>query len=243
MAGVAGASGDDDGVALRGAGDVEGAVELEEGAAVVDGVLRGRVEVLAGGAVEGEGVVVPAVPELADDVDELAGAAVAVGVGGELGVAEVAGGVVVGGGDDVPGGAAAADVVERGELAGDVVGLGEAGGDGAAEADARGGAGEGGEEGDGLEDVHEQREAGPGMEVVGAGGGGVGDEEEVEQAAFGGAGGFGVGGEVGGWGEGRFGVEPTGRVRPGGAEQEGERHAAVRHGSGGFLWCDGTMNF
>jgi len=99
-------------VALRRTGDVERAVNLEEGAFMVDGVLRLRVEVEAGVTVEDKGVVVPGVPKLLDDIDELAGAAVAVGMRGELGVAEVARRVVVGGGDNVPGRAALADVVE-----------------------------------------------------------------------------------------------------------------------------------
>ena len=98
--------------------------------------MRAGIEIEAARAVAHEGVVVPTVPELGYDIDEFAGALVAFGVRRELGVAEIAGGVVIGRRHDIPGRAAAGDVVERSELARDVVGFGEARRDRATEADA-----------------------------------------------------------------------------------------------------------
>ena len=66
-----------------------------------------------------EGVVGPAVPEAGDDVEELAGAAVALAMLHMLVQAEIQRRVGVGGGDQVPAGAPAADMVERGESARD----------------------------------------------------------------------------------------------------------------------------
>ncbi len=223
---VAGAGGDDHRVPLRRPGDVQRAVQLEMAAVVADGVLRRRVEIQPGPAVQPERAVVPRVPEVAHDVHELAGPLVALGMGGELGVAEIARGVVVGRGHDVPCRPALAEVVERGELAGHVVRLGEAGGDGAAEADPLRHPGQRGQQGDGLQHVHEQREAGPGVEIFGACGRGVGDEEQVEQPALGGTGCVAVGGDVGGLGAPRVRVQPTGRVRSRRAIQQGQRHGA-----------------
>ena len=89
-----------------------------------------------------EGVVGEAVPEAGDHVVELAGAAVALVVLHVLVEAEIQRRVGVGGGDDVPAGAAAADVVERGEAAGDMIGLVEGGRGGGDQADVLGDAGQ-----------------------------------------------------------------------------------------------------
>ena len=75
-----------------------------------------------------EGVVGAAVPQTGDDIVELARAAIALVVLDMLVEAEIERGVRIGGGDDVPAGAAAADMVERGEAARDVIGLVEGGG-------------------------------------------------------------------------------------------------------------------
>ena len=64
---------------------------------------------------------------------------------------EIPGGVGVGGGDDVPAGAAARDVVERGEAAGDVVGRVEGCRGGGDESDALGDGGQRGQERERLE--------------------------------------------------------------------------------------------
>ena len=82
-----------------------------------------------------EGVVGPAVPQAGDHVVELARAAVALGVLHVLVEAEIQRRVRIGGGDDVPAGAAAADMVERGEAARDVIGLVEGGRAGRDQAD------------------------------------------------------------------------------------------------------------
>ena len=143
----AGAGLDQDGAALGGAGDAEGALDLEVGAFVVERVELRGVEELAGVLVAGQGAGFPGVPEAFDDFHELGGAGVAGGVV-EVGVAvEVAGLGVGPGGDDVPAGSAAADVVQRGPFAGDVERLVVGGGGGGDEADMGGDGGEGGEEG------------------------------------------------------------------------------------------------
>jgi hypothetical protein len=75
-------------------------------------------------------------------------------------------------------------MIQRGELARDVVGLGEAGRDGAAQSETARAAGKRRQQRHGLEHVHEQRIATPGVQVVGPGGRRVGDEEQVELAAL-----------------------------------------------------------
>ena len=82
-----------------------------------------------------EGVVGPAVPQAGHHVVELARAAVALAVLHVLVEPEIERRVRIGGGDDVPAGAAAADVVERGEPARDVIGRVEGGRAGGDEAD------------------------------------------------------------------------------------------------------------
>ena len=62
------------------------------------------------------------VPQTGHDVEELAGAAIALAVVHVLGQPEIQRGVGIGGGDQVPAGAAAADMVERGKAAGDHIG-------------------------------------------------------------------------------------------------------------------------
>ena len=82
-----------------------------------------------------EGVVRPAVPQSRHHVVELARAAIALAVLHVLVEPEIQRRVRIGGGDDVPAGAAAADVVERGEPARDVIGRVEGGRAGGDEAD------------------------------------------------------------------------------------------------------------
>ena len=102
----------------------------------------------------------------------------------QLGVAEIAGGVVVCRRDDVPARPPAGDVVERAKLAGNVVGFGEAGRHRAAKPDPRCLSGESGEQRHRLELVHVHREPAPGMQVLGARGRRIGDKEHVELAAL-----------------------------------------------------------
>lgn len=98
-----------------------------------------------------DGVVLPAVPELARHIEELGGTGVPLGVRG-LGVEpEVPGGLGTGGGDDVPARPAPADDVERGELPGQVVGRVVGGGGGGDQPDVGRRRGEGGEQGERLQ--------------------------------------------------------------------------------------------
>ncbi len=170
---------DDDGVALRGAGQPEPALDAEVLPGVGDGLP---------GAVRGGGV-----PQFTGGGDELGGAGVAVGPVEEAAAPEVLPGERVEGGDDVPGGAAGAEVVQGGEAAGQFVGLVEGGVDGGGEAEPFGGGGERGEDGQrlGAADHVEVVDA----PLVLAQPQPLGEEEEVEEAAFGGSGQVGEGGE------------------------------------------------
>ena len=85
-----------------------------------------------------EGVVGPAVPQAGHHVVELARAAIALAVLHVLVEAEIQRRIGIGGGDDVPAGAAAAEVIERGEAARDVIGRVEGGRAGGDEADVLG---------------------------------------------------------------------------------------------------------
>ena len=131
-AGLGGAGLHDHRPALDRPRDVERAAHREVLALVAEHVHLLGIEEDAALDVAHEGVVGEAVPQAGHHVVELARAPVALVVLHVLVEAEVQRGVRVGGGDDVPAGAAAADVVERGEAAGDVVGRvegGRAGGD------------------------------------------------------------------------------------------------------------------
>src|SRR5215831_13062048 len=81
------------------------------------------IEINAACDVAGERVIGEAVPEASDNVVELAGAVIALFMFHMLVQPEIERRIRIGGGDDVPACAPAADVVERGEPAGDVVGL------------------------------------------------------------------------------------------------------------------------
>ena len=73
-----------------------------------------------GGGVADQRAVLPAVPESPDDVHELAGTGIPAVVFDQGALAEVAGRLRVIGGDDVPAGPAAADVIQRREPPGQV---------------------------------------------------------------------------------------------------------------------------
>ena len=74
-----------------------------------------------------EGVILPAVPQLPGEIDELARAGIAVGVAEAWVSAEALGGAVGERGDDVPADPSSAQMVERGEAAGKRIGLVEIG--------------------------------------------------------------------------------------------------------------------
>ena len=129
-AGIRGAGLDDDRPALDRPGDVQGPAHRQELALVVEDMHPLRVEIDAVLDVADEGVLGPAVPEAGHDVEELAGAAVALAMLHMLGQSEIERGVGVGGRDQVPSGAPAADMVERREPPRDHVGRLEGGGGG-----------------------------------------------------------------------------------------------------------------
>ena len=131
-AGLRGAGLHDHRPALHRPGDVERAAHLEICALVVQHMHLVRIEKEAALDVAHEGVVGEGIPQPGDHVIELARPLVALVVLHVVVEAEIQRRIRVGGGDDVPAGAAAADVVERGEAARDVVGRvkgGRAGGD------------------------------------------------------------------------------------------------------------------
>ena len=134
-AGLGGAGLHDHRPALDRPRDVERAAHREIFALVVEHVQLGGIEIDAVLDVADEGVVRPAVPQPGNHVVELARAGVALAMLHVLLEPEVQRGIRVGGGDDIPAGAAATDVVERGEPARDVVGRVEGGRAGGQEAD------------------------------------------------------------------------------------------------------------
>jgi hypothetical protein len=105
---------------LRGTGDVEGAAHRKVLPLVREEMQLFGIEEAAGFAIANEGVVRIGIPETAHDVDELLRPGVSVGVGEVALAAEVPGLARVGGGDEVPARAAAAQMIEGGELARDV---------------------------------------------------------------------------------------------------------------------------
>ncbi|GAA3310975.1 hypothetical protein GCM10020295_79470 [Streptomyces cinereospinus] len=168
-------------VALRGARYVQGALHREVLPAMVDLPHLVGVGVDAALTVEQDGVVLPAVPQLGGDLDELARPLVAQRVLQVLVLPEVAGLVHGAGGDDVPAGPAAADVVQGGELAGGVEGLVEGGGDGGDQAHVLGDRRQGRQQGERFEAAERV------VADLAPQGQSVGEEDGVEQAALGGA--------------------------------------------------------
>ncbi len=83
----------------------------------------GGIEIEARFDVAHKGVVGEGIPQAGDDVVEFARPLVALGVLHVIVEPEIQRCVRIGGGDDVPSRAAAADVIERGKAAGDMVGL------------------------------------------------------------------------------------------------------------------------
>ena len=170
-----------DRVALGRACHVQGSADLEVGALVLQDVELVWIEVAPGLLVAEEGVVVPAVPEARDHVDELLGLLVAARVFQVLVLPEVRGFRGVGGGHQVPSRAATREVVQGGEVAGQVVGLVVGGGHGGHQSDVVGDRGQRGEEGDGLEmGVVSVQTPRVGLAHVRPGGGGVRKEQRVE---------------------------------------------------------------
>ncbi len=121
LVGVAGL--EDDRPSLRRAGDIELAADVEEAVVVLERAGPGHAEELAALLVGDDFVAVPGVPQLGGGLQEGAGPVVAVALGEEAAAPEVLPGEGVPAGDDVPGGPAAGQVVERRELAGHLVGL------------------------------------------------------------------------------------------------------------------------
>ena len=123
---------DDDRPALDRPGDVERPAHRQELALMVEHMHAVGVEIEALVDVADKGVLGPAIPQSGHDIVELARPAIALAMLHVLGHAEIERGVGVGGGDEVPARATAADMVERGETPGDHVGRlerGRSGGD------------------------------------------------------------------------------------------------------------------
>ena len=109
-------------MALWRAGDVERPAHFQVLALVVQDVKLVGVEVDPRVDVAHEGVVGPRIPQAGDDIEELAGAGVALAMFHLLVHAEVQRGIGIGGRHQVPAGAAFGNVVERGEAPRDRVG-------------------------------------------------------------------------------------------------------------------------
>ena len=118
--------------ALHRAGDVERAAHGQVFALVVEHVHFVGIEIQARFDVADKSVVGEGIPQARHHIVELARPLVALGVLHVVFQPEIQRRVRVGGGDDVPAGTAAADMIERSKAAGDVIGLiegGRAGGD------------------------------------------------------------------------------------------------------------------
>ena len=124
--------------ALHGTRNVERAAHREILALVAEHVHPGGIEEDAAVDVADEGIVRPRVPQAGHDIVEFARALVALAVLHQCVHAEIQRRVGVGGGDDVPAGAAAAQMIERGEAARDVIGRVERGRAGRHQADVLG---------------------------------------------------------------------------------------------------------
>ncbi len=174
---------DDHRVPLRAAGRVEPPGDVEVPAPVRERAHPGPDE-LPGVRVRPDVARRPAVPQLACGAQELGGAGVAVGLVQVAAAPEVLAGERVEAGHHVPGGAALAQVVQRREPPGHLVRLVEGGVDRRRQPEAVGDGGEGAEHGQRLGPADH-------VEVVDAAlvlaqPQALGEEEEVELAAFGG---------------------------------------------------------
>ena len=181
--GVGLASLHDDRPALHRPGDVQRPAGGKVFALVIEHMQFGRIRVNAAVDIADEGVVGPAVPQAGHHVVELARPAVAFVVFEVLLEAEVQGLVGVGGGDDVPGRAPAAQVIQRREQPRHVVGRVVGGGHGGDQADALGHGGQG------RQQRHRRERGDGGAALQGIGrhvghGQVVGHEERIELAVF-----------------------------------------------------------
>ena len=176
-------------LALRRARHRQRSAHLEELAGVIEHVTPVGIVEAALLLVEDEGVVVPGVPQAAHDLDELAGAPVAHRLRQMVLAAEILRLRVIGRGDQIPAGAAAADQVERGEAACDMIGLVVGRGRGADEADVLRHRRERGQQRHRIDPGHiggaRQR-----LAVVALAGQRIGGEQQVEQPALGRPGGL-----------------------------------------------------
>ena len=134
-AGIRGAGLHDHRPALDRPRDVERAAHRQIFALVVEHVQLVGIEIESLRDVADEGVVRPGIPQAGDDVVELARAAVAFAVLHVIAHAEIERRVGIGGRDDIPAGAAAAEMIERSEPPRDVIGRVERGRAGGDEAD------------------------------------------------------------------------------------------------------------
>ena len=114
---------DDDRIALRRPADAERALHREIFAGVIEDVDLGRIDIAARRLVARERVAVVAAPQAAHHIDELLAALVTVAMRGMDRLAEIGGVLIAAAGDQIPAGAAAGQMIERGERARDVVGL------------------------------------------------------------------------------------------------------------------------
>ena len=131
-AGIRGAGLHDHRPALHRTRDIERPAHRQIRPLVIEHMQLVGIEIEAACRVADERVVGPRIPQPGDHVVELARAAVALAVLHVIVHAEIQRRVGIGRRDDIPAGAAAAEMIERGETPGDVIGRvegGRAGGD------------------------------------------------------------------------------------------------------------------
>ena len=166
-------------------------------AAMIEHMHLVRIEVDAGRLVADERVVVPTVPQAGHHLGELRRAIVTVGVRDVLVAAVIERLGLVVGGDEVPAGPPAADLVQRGELPRQRIGLGVGRGRGGDQAEMRGHRGQRGQQRHRLEFHQFAHAAARSGRAEHADRGAVGEEQQVEFTALGGARDIGRLGETG----------------------------------------------
>ena len=184
LVGVAGL--EDHRAALRRARDVELAGDVEEPVVVLEGAGHRGAQELAAALVRDHLVAVPGVPQLARGAQECPRPLVAVALREVAAAPEVLPGEGIPAGDDVPGRAAAGQVIKRRELAGHLVGLVERRVDGPGQAEVLGHRGKSGQDGKRVRAPDDVQVVD--LAVLLAQPQPLGQEHEVELAALGGLG-------------------------------------------------------
>jgi hypothetical protein len=226
---------------LRRARHIERPAHGEMLALVIEHVQPRRVEIAAGVFVANERVLVPAVPQAAHDLGKFGRAVIAVVMREVRLLAEIERFLGIGGGDEIPARASAADVIERGELARDVQGLVIGRGRGGDEADVLCHGGKRREQRDRLEARDIGRNPALPLRRPVPHGRRVGEKQQIELAALGRPRKFGVVGKIDRRRRIGIGMAPGGDVMAGGVKEGPQFHLFARHRqilAWRWIWCE-----